>query len=78
MTTDLLNTFNVTILSIKKFLEAIEVKNASKTDQNSEISKVSCSVGSEKQDLRHFSTSADSKKFSMGDMITFKVSKRLP
>ena len=44
------------------------MKNAPKTDQNSEISKVS--VGSKKQDLRHFSTS---KTFFIGDMITFKV-----
>ena len=55
----------------KKVFRALKLKNAWKTDQNSEISKIS--VGSEKQDLRHFSTSGGSKKISTGDMITLKI-----
>ena len=53
-------------------------KCLSETDENSEISRVS--VGSEKQVfgqfLANFLTSSDSKNFSMGVMIMFKVSKR--
>jgi len=60
----------------EKVSETLEVENASKTDQNSEISKVS--VGSEKQDLEGFSTSGGSKNVFTGDMITFKLFKRLP
>ena len=60
----------------KFFRDTWSWKNSSKTDQNSEISKVS--VGSEKTVLRHFSTSGGSKKFSTGDMISFKVFQRLP
>ena len=61
---------------MKKFLETLEVEKCLITDQNSEISKVS--VGSEKQDLRHFSTSSGSKNFFTGDMIALMVFKRLP
>ena len=70
------DTLNAIISSVKKFLEPFEVEKCLKIDQNSEISKIS--VGSEKQDLRPFSTSSGSKNFFTGDMITFKVSKRLP
>ena len=73
---NLLNTLDIIILSIENFLWTPEIENASKSDQNSEISRVS--VGFEKQDLRHFSTSGGSKKFSMGDMMMSKVFKRLP
>ena len=73
---NLLDTLSVILSHVKTFLETLEVEKCLKTDQNSEISKVS--VGSEKQDLRHFLTSSGSKNVFTGDMITLKVFKDCP
>ena len=61
---------------MKKFLEPPEVENALNVVFQSQL-RLSKFLSFD-QYLSHFSTSGDSKKFSMSDMIMFKVFQRLP
>ena len=62
---------------IRKSEPALEKKRKRKKNRSSEPTET-LEISSFHQFLRNFSTSGGSKKFSMGDMIMFKVFKRLP